>query len=100
MRCLGTENRLLDCSANNLGSHNCAPDQNAGVRCQGTNPATCSEGDIRLIGGTNQGRVEICYNNIWGTVCSSGWEDVDAQVVCKQLGLITVGQLIIVGINV
>ena len=31
----------------------------------------CTNEDIRLIGGSTsfEGRVEICYNNNWGTVC-------------------------------
>ena len=48
----------------------------------------CQEGDIRLVGGadSNQGRVEICYLNTWGSVCDDGWGQVDAQVACRQLG--------------
>ena len=50
---------------------------------------TCNEGDIRLAGGTNnyQGRVEVCHNNIWGTVCDDGWSRNDGEVACRQLGL-------------
>ena len=32
------------------------------------------------------GRLEICYNNAWGTVCNSGWESHAGQLACRQLG--------------
>lgn len=41
-----------------------------------------------MVGGSNQyeGRVEICINNVWGTICDNMWDAMDASVACKQLG--------------
>ena len=34
---------------------------------------------------TMDGRLEICINNAWGTVCNNSFRAVDAQVACDQL---------------
>ena len=52
----------------------------------------CSDGDVRLVHGSSphEGRVEVCVNRLWGTVCSSPysfhWTSIESSVVCGQLG--------------
>jgi len=44
---------------------------------------------VRLVGGTTEreGRLEVNYNGVWGTVCDDGFNNVDAGVVCRETGL-------------
>ena len=50
--------------------------------------ADCAVGELRLIGGANSthGRVEVCLNRVWGTVCDDTFGPADATVVCGYLG--------------
>jgi len=59
--------------------------------------APCTNGDIRLRGSSNnyEGRVEICNNNAWGTVCDDAWGTPDANVACRQLGFSSTGNSLI-----
>ncbi len=62
----------------------------------------CEKGDIRLAGDPSlrgsdpslQGRVEVCNDEVWGTVCDDLWGNEDANVVCRQLGFWDQGMFI------
>lgn len=54
-----------------------------------TQNANCEHGLVRLVGNDEeeyrQGRVELCINSVWGTICSTQFNQEDAEVVCAQL---------------
>lgn len=45
----------------------------------------CYDGSVRIVDGERygNGRVEVCKDNVWGTICDQGWDDVDAVVACR-----------------
>ena len=56
------------------------------------NPVICVDGDLRLMDGLSQyeGRLEICFNEMWGTVCDDYWSRSKVtEVTCRQLGFMS-----------
>ena len=60
------------------------------------NLVPCTDGDVRLVNSysnvhENYGRVEVCIDSTWGTVCNNNWDNKDASVMCRQLGYVPHG---------
>ena len=63
-----------------------------------TKVGNCTTGELRLVNGgqvsENQGRLEVCTNNAWGTVCNYIFDNLEANVVCSQLGIAEGGRVV------
>ena len=87
--CTGNESSLFDCVYS--PAHNCVHFEDAGVSCGN---ASCNNSGVRLVNGFTdyEGRVEVCLNGVWGTVCDDFWSTNDAVVVCNQLNISSAGK--------
>ena len=61
-----------------------------------TSSPSCYDGQLRLGNASiwynssyfyYQGRVEVCINETFGAICDVGWDELDAQVACREFGL-------------
>ena len=113
--CMGTENHLSECPVSPPESQSRCLDvlRSAYIVCQGNELQTtrmltstvynvyhlsldrsveasnCTDGSVRLQSGVpnivRDGRVEVCLNKVWGTVCDRQFSEDDAQIVCAQM---------------
>ncbi|GAB1605013.1 deleted in malignant brain tumors 1 protein-like isoform X1, partial [Argonauta hians] len=85
--CVGTEESITDCSHTVFDDYvNCtiSQDHAAGVLCYQSFESV----RFRIADGLTptQGRMDVFYDGIWGTICKEVWTDSDAKVFCKSLG--------------
>uniref|UniRef100_A0A8D2ZWF0 Neurotrypsin n=1 Tax=Scophthalmus maximus TaxID=52904 RepID=A0A8D2ZWF0_SCOMX len=88
VHCAGSETSLLDCPHGIWGRTDCSHGEDVGVRCRFGLVFFLSGPLVRLVGGGSrkEGRVEVYLHGDWGSICDSGWNDLNAAVVCRQLG--------------
>lgn len=79
--CSGNESFIYECSHGGWGVNGCTHIDDASVQC------SYGSSLVRLVnGGASHGRVEVNYNETWGTICDDYWHISDPIVVCRQLG--------------
>ncbi len=89
VRCVGNESNIANCSTSPIGQISnpvChQPNRTAGVKCSTTDDY-CVEGILRLVDGPTfyEGRVEVCRNSQWLSVCDVGVNSTLAITACER----------------
>ena len=93
VHCDTTAEQFSDCLYSTGTDVSCSHADDASCLCQDL----CENGAVRLSEGNvpTEGRVEVCFNGEWGTVCDNNWTGPDGEVVCRQLGYPTYGRYLL-----
>ncbi|XP_033757248.1 deleted in malignant brain tumors 1 protein-like [Pecten maximus] len=80
VQCTGSEKDFLECRNTSWSYHTCTSGNAAAIACPQTK--------IRLDGGVGpwEGRLDVYHGGRWGSVCSQGFGQPEADVVCRMLG--------------
>ncbi|KAG2486015.1 hypothetical protein HYH03_015328 [Edaphochlamys debaryana] len=96
LRCGGDETALSQCAADAAGN-GCSRFATIGVQCFE------KEFTVRLMTGTNvstasgKGRVEVFLGGRWGPVGDLSFGTPEAQIICRQLGMTSIGAVALTG---
>ncbi|XP_061182408.1 deleted in malignant brain tumors 1 protein-like [Saccostrea echinata] len=86
VQCQGTEARLDECAYDTQDiTFMCPGADDVGITCSTSTTTVASQGHSTVWVGPG-GRVFASTTNGTGTVCSDRWDDMDADVVCRQMG--------------
>ena len=93
VNCVGDEDTLFNCTYTKVSLQLSLRDYPiAAVLCQGganqsNNLNKCISGEVRLANSSNniEGRVEICTEGMWVSVCDRYWGIAETRAFCKQL---------------
>ncbi|XP_060677683.1 deleted in malignant brain tumors 1 protein-like [Hemiscyllium ocellatum] len=81
VNCSGNESFLWECPSAPFGQQDdCSHKEDVRIMCS-------DHKEMRLVNGKHrcEGRVEVFYDEAWGTVCSESLDFHDGEVICKQL---------------
>lgn len=87
--CVGNETNILSCPTSpigNISTLECQqPNRAAGIMCTLV-AGSCIDGQVRLVDGPSyyEGRLEVCRNNQWLSVCDFGFDNAAATRVCSD----------------
>ncbi|KAK3096265.1 hypothetical protein FSP39_025096 [Pinctada imbricata] len=84
-KCTGSEVNIAFCQhGNEWGHETCSHSKDAGIGCT---PTPLGRDLVRITDGDapGRGRVEVRYNNRWGSFCYDQWNNSNADVVCKMM---------------
>ena len=89
VKCVGNESNIANCFTSPVGQISnpvCRePNRTAGVICIAADDF-CAEGSLRLVDGPTfyEGRVEVCRNSRWLSVCDVGVHSTHAFTACRS----------------